>query len=200
MFIVVTDSCPDEMVGYLEAIYYATCKILCKKKTSLHTWAVCSTSVDVIISLPLLSDLIRMDEDHQHPHQTNERNQGGRTESGIYIWDEASTKIRKTKLLIGTYIHCHGYGCVFSIAWKKDRKYNGFETTWLLVLTSGPQIHKLKIFVFLWLLFFYLRNFFQSAFVFVLYAVMKSLAGIWNGKALGNSIQSNLVMTWYVSK
>lgn len=139
------------MVGYLEAIYYPTCKILCKKKTSLHTWAVCSASVDVIISLPLLSDLIRMDEDHQHPHQTNERNQGGRTESSIYIWDEASTKMtRKTKLLIGTYIHCHGYGCVFSIPWKKDRKYNGFEKTWwafLWVLASGPQIHKLKMWI-----------------------------------------------------
>lgn len=98
MFIAVPDYSRTKMAGYLEANYFTTCKISCNNK-SVHTWAVCSASVDIIISLPLLSDLIRMDEDHQHPYQTNERNQGGRTESSIYVGNEASTNKDKKNIV-----------------------------------------------------------------------------------------------------
>lgn len=73
-----------------------------------------------------------MDEDHQHPHQTNERNQGGRTESSIYIGYEAPTKMTKKNTvstqrgLVLRFLRLRA--CVFSIPWKKERKWNGFGT------------------------------------------------------------------------
>lgn len=106
--------------------------------------------------------------------------------------------------MIGTQMYCQVYGCVFVYLVLHERMMGVLMKFYECCLFSRLNhknanqrwnILRLSLFVFLGRLSFYLRNFFQSAFVFVLYAVMKSLAGIWNGKALGNSTQSNLVMT-----
>lgn len=57
--------------------------------TLVSTWAVGPSAVNVIIGLPLLSDLVRVDEYDQYCDKTYERHQHCCAQSCIDIWDEA---------------------------------------------------------------------------------------------------------------
>lgn len=56
---------------------------------SFTTCAVGPPAVNVVIGLPLLSDLVGVDEYHQHCNQTDERHQHRRTEGRVDVRDEA---------------------------------------------------------------------------------------------------------------
>lgn len=53
------------------------------------TCAVGSSTVNVIVSLPLLSNLVGVDEYNQHCNQTDEGHQHSRRQGSIDVWDEA---------------------------------------------------------------------------------------------------------------
>lgn len=55
----------------------------------LDTCAVGSSTVNVVIGLPLLSNLVGVDEYDQHCNQTDERHQHRRAQSCIDVRDEA---------------------------------------------------------------------------------------------------------------
>lgn len=57
--------------------------------TLLSTWAVGPSAVNVIVGLPLLSNLVGVDEYDQHCDQTYERHQHCRAQGGVDVWDEA---------------------------------------------------------------------------------------------------------------
>lgn len=55
----------------------------------LHTCAVGPSTVNVIVGLPLLSNLVGVDEYDKHCDKADERHQHRRAESCIDVWDEA---------------------------------------------------------------------------------------------------------------
>lgn len=55
----------------------------------MGTCAVGSSAVNVVVGLPLLSNLVGVDEYDQHCNQTDERHQHRRAQSCIDVGDEA---------------------------------------------------------------------------------------------------------------
>lgn len=56
---------------------------------SFTTCAVGPPAVNVVIGLPLRSNLVGVDEYDQHCNQTDERHQHRRTKGCVDVWDEA---------------------------------------------------------------------------------------------------------------
>ena len=68
---------------------YSVCVFLYMFAGLSGTCAVGPSTIYVIISLPLLSNLVGMDEHDQHSYQTDERHQHGRAQSRVDVRDKA---------------------------------------------------------------------------------------------------------------
>lgn len=68
------------------------------------TCAVGPTTVKVIVGLPLLSDLVGVDENNQYCNKTDERYQDSRAQSCVDVWDKAPRMEMDINLVINLKI------------------------------------------------------------------------------------------------
>lgn len=83
------------------------CVCVCVFAALLDTCAVGSSAVNVVIGLPLLSNLVGVDEYDQHCNQTDERHQHRRAQSCIDVRDEAPKGGRKCEWLVSVRNRLH---------------------------------------------------------------------------------------------
>lgn len=62
---------------------------VCEHVHVIGTWTVGSSAVNVVVGLPLLSDLVGVDKYDHDCNQTDERHQHRCAQSCIDVWDEA---------------------------------------------------------------------------------------------------------------
>lgn len=65
------------------------CVFVCVVTYLVFTCAVSPSTVNVIVGLPLLSNLVDVDEYNHHSNKTDERHQHCRAQSYIDVWDKA---------------------------------------------------------------------------------------------------------------